>query len=406
MDPIKEILQKMQGKLDAAKEAQSPEERAELMDEFDALKSEKEAMQRVMDAEAAMAVKQHESAVPPVEESSYDKAVKQFAAAARAKFNMAMKEGTNADGGYTVPEDIVTSVEKLREAEFSLEQLVGVEKVTTNSGARTYQKRASQTGFSSVDEGGKLPLKATPQFDRYTYAIAKYAGVFPVTNELLADSDANIVNILVEWIAGESRATRNALVLAALNEKYTRDSNPATAKAIAGIDDIKTIVNVDLGQAFAPTSRIVTNDSGLDWLDKQKNLDGDYILKRANNDPLDRVVSAGSLLIPVSVVPNAVLANDVSNGVPFYIGDLKEGARLFDRMQLSIKASDVAYMANTATAPSDNALNAFQEDLTLFRAIERLDCVLRDEDAFFKGFVAPTGTTGTTGATGATGTTG
>ena len=44
MDPIKEILQKMQGKLDAAKEATSAEERAQLMDEFDALKQEKEAI--------------------------------------------------------------------------------------------------------------------------------------------------------------------------------------------------------------------------------------------------------------------------------------------------------------------------------------------------------------------------
>lgn len=401
MDPIKEILQKMQGKLDAAKEAKSPEERAQLMDEFDALKAEKEAMQRMVDAEAAMAVKKHGEAVPPqAEESSYDKAVKQFAAAARAKFSMAMREGAGAEGGYTVPEDIRTKIEKLREAEFSLATLVGVEKVKTNSGARTFKKRSSQTGFSSVDEGGKIPLMATPQFGRYVYSIAKYAGVYPVTDELLADSDANIVETLVEWIANEGRITRNKLVLAAADEKYTRTSNPATAKAIATLDDIKTIVNVDLGQAFAPTSRIITNDFGLDWLDRLKDDNGNYLLKRANNDPLDRVLSAGSLLIPVTVIPKADLANDETNGTPFYIGDLKEGVKLFDRQQLSIKASDSAYMGNTATGGSDNSLNAFQEDLTLFRAIERLDCVLRDEEAFFKGFVAPTGTTGSTGVTG------
>ena len=401
MDPIKEILQKMQGKLDAAKEATSAEERAQLMDEFDALKQEKEAMQRMVDAEAAMAVRKHEEVTAPkVEESSYDKAVRQFAAAARAKFNMAMSEGTAAEGGYTVPEDISTRVEQLRTAKFSLETLVGSEKVSTNTGARTFKKRAAQSGFASVNEGGKIPLKATPQFTRLTYTIAKYAGVFAVTDELLADSDANIVNILTQWIADEGRVTRNKLVLAAADEKYTRQTSPETAKSIATIDDIKTIVNVDLGQAFAPTSRIVTNDYGLDWLDQQKDDNGNYLLKRANNDPLDRVLAAGSLLIPVSVIPVADLANDENNGIPFYIGDLKEGVRLFDRMALSIKASDTAYMANTATAPSDNAVNAFQEDLTLFRAIERLDCVLRDDEAFYKGFVAPTGTTGSTGVTG------
>ena len=66
------------------------------------------------------------------------------------------------------------------------------------------------------------------------------------------------------------------------------------------------------------------------------------------------------------------------------------------RQHHSIKASDTAYMANTATAPSDNAVNAFQEDLTLFRAIERLDCVLRDDMAYYKALYDPaSGTTGT-----------
>lgn len=399
MDHIKELLQKMQGKLDEAKEAATAEERNRLMDEFDALKAEKEAAERMVEAEKQFVSKQHKNQVNPMrDETEHDKAVKQFAAAARAKFNMAMTEGTSTEGGYTVPEDISTTVEQLRVAKFSLEDLVGKERVSTMSGARTFQNRASQAGFSSVEEGGKIPLKATPTFKRLTYLITKYAGVFPVTDELLADSDANIVNILSQWIADEGRVTRNTLVLGAMDEKYTRTTNPETAKAISGIDDIKTIVNVDLGQAFAPTSTIVTNDSGLDWLDKQKNLDGDYVLKRANNDPLDRVVSAGSLLIPVKVVPNSDLANDSASGVPFYIGDLKEGVRLFDRMLLTIKASDTAYMGNTASEGSDdNSLNAFQEDLTLFRAIERLDCVLRDDKAFYKGFVNTAESTETTG---------
>ena len=383
MDRIQELLRSMQEKFDAAGKAETVEERNALMDEFDSMKAEKESLERVVEAEKAVVAQKFVGKEP---ENAFEKAVKDFAAAARHGFKQSMNEGTPAAGGYTVPEDISTRIEQLRVAEFSLESLVGKENVKTETGARTYRKRSTQTGFVSVGEGGKIPQKATPEYDRYTYTITKYGGYFVVTNELLADSDANIVSEITKWSADEGRITRNKLVIAALDEKYTRASSPETAKTIANIDSIKTIVNVDLGQAFAPTSRIITNDSGLDWLDKQKNLEGDYILKRANNDPLDRVVSAGSLLIPVSVIPNADLPNDVTSGnpsvtkYPFYIGDLKEGVRLFDRKRLSIMASDVA---------STTAVNAFEEDLTLFRAIERLDCVLRDDMAFFKGFVTP-----------------
>lgn len=393
---IQEILQEMQEKYDAAMKAESAEERNAIMDEFDALKEQKESIERMVEAEKAMVMQKVSAGEMPKAEDSYKQHVHEFAQAARRGFKQAMSEGTPAAGGYTVPEDILTRVNQYRTAKASLEDLVSKENVTTMSGARTFQKRSTQQGFASVEEGGKIPLKATPEFERLVYQIVKYGGVFAVTDELLADSDANIVNILTAWIADEGRVTRNKLVLATLDEKYTRAESPETAKEIAGLDDIKTIVNVDLGQAFAPTSRIVTNDYGLDWLDHLKTEDGDYVLKRHNNDPLDRVVSAGSLLIPVTVIPATDLANDGSGKYPFYIGDIKEGAHLFDRQLLTIKASDTAYMANTASGTGDNSLNAFQEDLTLFRAIERLDCVLRDEMAFFKGFVDPSqGSTGT-----------
>ena len=61
--------------------------------------------------------------------------VKAFADAARNGFKAAGdmgQEGVDADGGYTVPEDIVTRVETFRESRASLRRLVGVETVTTN----------------------------------------------------------------------------------------------------------------------------------------------------------------------------------------------------------------------------------------------------------------------------------
>lgn len=294
--------------------------------------------------------------------------VAEFANAARMGFrNAGMTEGTPADGGYTVPEDIQTRINEYREAKASLISLVDVENVTTNKGQRTFKKRAQQTGFTKVAEGGKIGAGTTPQFERISYEIEKYAGYFPVTNELLADSDANIVSVLTQWIGGESRITRNKMILEVL---ATQDKTP-----INTLDDIKKALNVTLGQAFKPTSRIVTNDDGLQWLDTLKDADGKYLLQPNPADPMQMRLCAGATTIPVTVVPNADLPT-AGTKIPFIIGDLKEAVKFFDRNQMSIMSSNIA---------SIGTLNAYEMDMTLFRAIEREDCVMKDKAAFVYG---------------------
>ncbi|MEG0324373.1 MAG: phage major capsid protein, partial [Raoultibacter sp.] len=280
--------------------------------------------------------------------------------------------------GYTVPEDIVTKIYELRQAKRSLIDLVTVTNVKTMSGARTYKKRSQVSGFAKVGEGGKISATSTPEFGRIKYTIDKYAGYMPITNELLDDTDENIVKIISEWFADESRVTGNKLILEQLDSKYSGEGAPVPA-AIAGIDDIKKVLNIELGQAFKPTSKIITNDDGLQWLDTLKDTEGKYLLQPNPADPMRMQLCAGATTIPVDVVPNCDLKSDATKGIPMYIGDLKEGIEFFNRKALSISASEVAAIGD---------LNAYEEDLTLYRGIEREDVVLRDDEAFVKGFVA------------------
>lgn len=301
-------------------------------------------------------------------------AVKEFADAARRGFKVenSMNEGTPADGGYTVPEDIQTKINERRSAKASLIDLVDVESVTTNKGSRTFKKRSQQTGFQKVGEGGKIGAKATPQFERMDYAISKYAGYFPVTNELLEDSDAAITSVLTAWIGDESRVTRNNIIRTAINTKEKT--------ALTSLDDIKKALNVTLGAAFKSTSRVVTNDDGLQYLDTLKDNDGKYLLQPNPANPMQLRLCAGATIVPVTVIPNDDLPSDVSTAkkrkIPMIIGDLKEGIKFFDRKSLTIMASNLA---------AAGELNAFEEDLTLFRAIEREDCKVKDDMAFVNG---------------------
>ena len=263
-------------------------------------------------------------------------------------------------------------INERREAKASLINLVDVEPVTTNKGSRTFKKRTQQTGFTQVGEGGKVGKKETPQFERMDYEIKKYAGYFPVTNELFEDSDANISSVLITWIGDESRVTRNQIIRTVINQKEKT--------ALSGLDDIKKELNVTLGAAFKSTSRIVTNDDGLQYLDTLKDAEGKYLLQPNPADPMQMRLCAGATVVPVEVIPNADFPSDVATAkkrkIPMVIGDLKEGIKFFDRKQLTIISSNIA---------SAGSLNAFEEDLTLFRAIEREDCRMKDDQAFVNG---------------------
>ena len=351
------------GDLENAKKAK--EELKNLQEQFDLLKD-------IEDDEATNAEGRLKTGTAvPIQDKNPEK---EFADAARRGFRNAMNEGTASEGGYTVPEDIQTRINTYREAKASLIDLVDVENVTTNKGSRTFKKRSQQTGFQKVGEGGKIPGKNTPQFERISYEIEKYAGYFPTTNELLEDSDANITGTLVSWIGDESRVTRNKIILGVINEKEKTE--------LKGLDDIKKTLNVTLGQAFKPTSRIVTNDDGLQYLDTLKDNEGKYLLQPNPAQPMQMVLCAGATRISVFVIPNADLPSDTETAgtrkIPMIIGDLKEGIKFFDRKQLTIMTSNIA---------SAGDLNAFEEDLTLFRAIEREDCKMKDPQAFVNGVI-------------------
>lgn len=301
-------------------------------------------------------------------------AIHEFANAARNGFRNYNNEdmsATGVDGGYTVPEDIMTRVEELKEAKFNLADLVSTENVTTLSGRRTYKTRKQHTGFQKIGEGQKISKIDGPTFGIVEYKIAKYAGYLPVTNELLADSDANITAVLTNWLAEEDIATRNGLVLGAVNKK--------TAVDLKSLDGIKKAVNVTLGSRYAGSIQIVTNDDGLNYLDTLQDDNKRYLLSRNvnENEPMEMVLAVGAKKIPVVVVPNDILTT-AENKVPFKVGSFKDYAKIFDRQKLTIAVSSEA---------STTDVNAFEEDLTLFRGIDRLDIQVLDDEAMVNGYI-------------------
>lgn len=334
----------------------------EILDEVDKLQKEFETEERILKAQKAGVPAEPQA---PAAEPAVD-SIKAFADAARNGFKAAMNEGTPADGGYTVPEDISTKINKFKENHFSLRSYIDHETVSTNAGSRTYQTRAQQTGFTQVGEGGKITQTSAPKFSRINYNIKKYAGYLPVTNELLADSDAAIASVIMQWLAGESVATENAQILAKINA--------VEATAFTGIKDIKKAVNVTLS-AFKGAIVIYTNDDGIQYLDTLEDGNKRPLLSPDPAKPMELRLSVGARSIPVVQIPNEVLASDGTK-VPFIVADLKEFMKEFDRQQLSVLQSTTAAVTG---------FNAFEEDMTLFRGIMRADFVVKDAQAIVRG---------------------
>lgn len=275
-----------------------------------------------------------------------------------------MNEGAGEAGGFIVPTDEQTKINELKRALNPLSALVRVENVNTMSGTRVLEKASDMTPFASVAELAAIGEIDGPKFTQVKYAIKKFAGILPISEELLADSDQNLLAYVNGWLAKKSVATENAQILAILKT--------LTKAPLTNLDGIKELLNVTLDPTISLMSSVLTNQDGFNFLDKQKDTDGRYLLQP---NPLD---STQKLLFgkPVTVVSNKVLPTDTSvastKKAPVIIGSFTDAVVLFDRQ------------ATTLTGTSVGG-DAWKRDSYDVKAVTRIDVQKFDDKAVVFG---------------------
>lgn len=275
-----------------------------------------------------------------------------------------MNEGAGEVGGFIVPTDEQTKINELKRALNPLSALVRVENVNTMSGTRVLEKASDMTPFASVAELAAIGEIDGPKFTQVKYAIKKFAGILPISEELLADSDQNLLAYVNGWLAKKSVATENAQILAVLKT--------LTKAPLTNLDGIKELLNVTLDPTISLMSSVLTNQDGFNFLDKQKDTDGRYLLQP---NPLD---STQKLLFgkPVTVVSNKVLPTDTSvasaKKAPVIIGSFTDAVVLFDRQ------------ATTLTGTSVGG-DAWKRDSYDVKAVTRIDVQKFDDKAVVFG---------------------
>lgn len=288
-----------------------------------------------------------------------------------------LNETTGENGGYVVPQDIQTRINQYKESHRSIRDLVDVEPVTTNKGSRVYQKKAAVAGFAKVDENGNLAAMQEPAFEQVQYTVQDFGGYLPVSNDLLADTDANLEETIVRWTGYQGLQTDNREIFA-LAKTGTNIDLPA------GINGIRSAI-IKLGSAY--DSIIVTNDDGLAYLDTLEDKQGRPLLNPDPTEPTRMQLRCGVKIVPVEVFSNAELPSDTETSpgstiVPMIGGDMRSAFKIFDRQMTTLFASKSAIVTSDGSTIS---FNAFQQRGTLYRADMRADYKLIDKSAFFYG---------------------
>lgn len=247
-------------------------------------------------------------------------------------FKNALSSTTDADGGFLIPVDQRVAIKELKRQFVSIEPYINVEPVTTLTGSRNIEKEAEYTPFTTFAEGDDVPASDSPQFENVTYSITDKGGILPVPNNLFSDNGANLKPYLNRWLAKKEVATINSATFTLLAT--------ISKTAIAGIDDIKKVFNITLDPSISAMSIVVTNQTGFNWLDTQKDTDGKYILQP---NPVDKTKRMLFGIHEVIVFSDKILKNDTTSGVkaPLIMGSLKEGVTRFDRQAMSLLATQI-----------------------------------------------------------------
>lgn len=332
---------------------------ADLKEQRDQAKARRDALKDQLDeARASEVVKMHDQDKQPLTDSQMsmkDKFVKEF------KDMVTTGKTSAGNGGLTIPDDVRTTINTLVRQYASLQNLVRVEAVTTESGSRVYEKLTDIKPLASLDdESATIGDNDDPELTTIKYLIKRYAGITTVTNTLLKDTAENIIAWLSTWIARKVVVTRNQAILAVMN---TASKKPTIAK----FDDIKGLELTALDPALNATASFLTNQSGFAVLAKVKNAMGDYLVQRDPTNP--EIYRIGGK--QVSVIADRWLP-DVSSAHPLYYGDFKQAITLFDRENMSLLSTNIGG-------------GAFEKDETKIRVIDRFDVEQVDGDAYAVG---------------------
>ena len=215
--------------------------------------------------------------------------------------------------------------------------------------------------FDELPEGG-IP-KGQVTFGAVNWQAKDYGLIVPVSNDLMADAEADVMGIIGEQFFRAQVITENNMILAAI------DGN-GEAEAVDGWKGIAEALN-GTAPIGSPDKVVVTNTDGYNYLDTLTDEMGRPILTQALVDNPRRIFRGYEVI----QLPNEILATS-GTAIPFYVGSLRDAVVFVER-----KGLEISYNPWSDSAYGKNAVDV--------RVTCRMDCKTKFATAVKKLTVTP-----------------
>ena len=279
----------------------------------------------------------------------------------------ALSEGTNADGGFTVPQDFYNVLlEEIREASV-MRGLVNIVPMSTNVLTLTIIDHGPDVYWTA--EGAKKTT-ATADFSQPTITAYKLDAILYLTDELIADSAFDLTNVIIRRFADRmAEAEEQAILIGTGTGQPTGlfVANTVATRTCSGnldFDDIIALI-YDLPAKYRPRARFIIHNNNVSELRRLKDSQGRYMWQ----DP----VAPGQ---PSTIQGYPVVETYWAPESQIAFGDFNRAYWLGDRQRMTV----------LITQQSETT---FTQDKTGIRVVERIGGTVVEPNAMRKLITIP-----------------
>ncbi|GFK25215.1 phage major capsid protein [Tetragenococcus halophilus] len=231
-----------------------------------------------------------------------------------------VRDVTTENAAAVVPAELIGEVFDLKRSDYNLAQYATVKNVSNGQG--TYPVATNQEAIlATKEELAEIEDIDADMFANVEYKVETRAGKIALSNEVVEDSEVNIVQEVKEQLTKLVDNTDNKHIIDVLKD--------FPKKSVSTLDGLKEINNVTLDPALDKT--VILNQSGFNHLDTLKDSDGRYILQPDVTAP-----SGKSLFgLPVVLVSDKLFANPKQGTYPMIVGDIAQSVFVARRNQVT-----------------------------------------------------------------------
>ncbi|EPC60650.1 phage major capsid protein [Lacticaseibacillus paracasei subsp. paracasei Lpp228] len=234
---------------------------------------------------------------------------------------------TTTTAGAVVPKEVINDVFDLKESDYDLAKYVTVKQVGTPVG--TYPIALTNNGvLATKAELADIPEIDSNLFRGVDYKVATRAGKIYLSNELVEDSEVDIVAEVKNQLKKLVQNTDNSNIISVLTGKSTTGDNFKHLTG-TGLDDLKKTFNIELDPALSLS--VIVNQDAFNYLDTLKDSQGRYLLQPSITAPSGKQLFGA----PVIVVANKVLPTDKVGTYRIIIGDFSQAIFLAQKNEVN-----------------------------------------------------------------------